>query len=52
MKLSFNVDIDMGEVYINGDFASQLCWDSESVGFAIARYLAENNLYPSVGDYD
>lgn len=52
MKISFKVDIDMGDVFINGEFASQLCWNSESVGYAIAEYLAVNNIYPSVGDYD
>ena len=39
MERSFNVKVKDGEVYINGEFAAQLCWDEDAVGCAIAEWL-------------
>lgn len=33
------VEVDCGDVYINGKFASQLCWDEDSIGYAVASWL-------------
>lgn len=45
--MKFELKIDCGDVFINGEFVSQLCWNAESVGYAISNYLIENDLYPS-----
>ena len=40
--MKFEVEVINGEVYINGDFVSQLCWDSDAVGYAVASWLEDN----------
>lgn len=40
----FNVEVKLGDVFINGKFVAQLCFDSSSVASAIANYLV--NGYP------
>lgn len=35
----FKVTIKSGDVFINDKFVSQLCYDPDSVGYAIADYL-------------
>ena len=35
----FTVEINCGDVFIDGKFVSQLCWNPDSVGYAIASYL-------------
>ena len=37
------VEVKDGDVFINGEFASQLCWDEDSVGYAVAEWLKRNN---------
>ena len=37
------VEVKDGDVFINGEFASQLCWDEDAVGFAVAEWLKHNN---------
>ena len=37
--MEFTVKIDMGDVFINGEFVAQLCWDSESIGWAVTNWL-------------
>lgn len=38
-----NVMWDDGEVYINGQFVAQCCWDADAVGAAIAATLKRSN---------
>lgn len=39
MRQGFNVELtDGGDVYINGNFVEQLCFDGESLGGALAYY--------------
>lgn len=40
-KMKFVVELNCGDVYINGEFVSQLCFDSQSVGYAISAWLEE-----------
>lgn len=42
--MEFTVKVFDGEVYINGEFVDQLCWDGDAIGSAIAGWLN--------GDYD
>ena len=37
------VEVKDGDVFINGEFASQLCWDEDSIGYAVAEWLKQNN---------
>ena len=37
------VEVKDGDVFINGEFASQLCWDEDSIGYAVAEWLKRNN---------
>ena len=37
------VEVKDGDVFINGKFASQLCWDEDSIGSAVAKWLKYNN---------
>ena len=37
----FTVSVVDGEVFINGEFVSQLCWTNDAVGTAIAMWLDE-----------
>ena len=37
------VEVKDGDVFINGEFASQLCWDEDSIGYAVAEWLKHNN---------
>lgn len=37
--MEFTVKITNGEVFINGEYVSQLCFDSEAIAFAIANWL-------------
>ena len=37
------VEVKDGDVFINGKFASQLCWDEDSIGSAVAEWLKHNN---------
>ena len=39
---NFNVQIKDGEVYINGEFVAQLCWDEDAVGCAVAEWLKKD----------
>ena len=36
---NFTVEIDCGDVFINGNFYRQLCWTPDAVAFAIEDYL-------------
>lgn len=38
---NFNVQVKDGEVYVNGEFVAQLCWDEDAVGFAVAEWLKQ-----------
>lgn len=42
MKLNIVLDQTCGEVYINGLFAAQCCWDADAVGFALAYFFSNN----------
>lgn len=42
--MEFTVNVWNGEVYINGEFVAQLCFDSDSIGSAVTSWLD--------GDYD
>ena len=35
----FEVEIKMGDLFINGRFVSQLNWNADSVGMSITRWL-------------
>lgn len=35
----FTVRVDMGDVFINGEFVAQLCWDNDSIGSAVTNWL-------------
>lgn len=37
-----NVSLKNGDVYINGEFVSQLCWDADAVGSAVAAWLQDH----------
>lgn len=37
--MEFKVKIENGDMFINGEFVSQLCWDNDSVGCAISNWL-------------
>ena len=43
MELEFTVKVINGEVYVNGEYVEQLCWDADSIGIAIAMWLDDNN---------
>lgn len=38
-NMKFEVEIIDREVFINGEFVSQLCWDNDSIGYAISNWL-------------
>ena len=42
MDLEFTVKVKCGDVFINGEFVSQLCWDNDSIGYAITNWLNGN----------
>ena len=42
--MEFTVKVENGNVYINGEFVGQLCFDNASIGYAVTSYLN--------GDYD
>lgn len=37
--MQFEVTVQMGEVFINGEFVAQLCWTADSVAMAVATWL-------------
>ena len=37
--MEFNVKVINGEVFINGEYVSQLCFDSEAIACAVADWL-------------
>lgn len=37
--MEFTVKVLMGDVFINGQFVAQLCWDGDSIGTAIASWI-------------
>ena len=37
----FTVKVDCGDVFINGEFVAQLCWEPEAIGLAIANWLED-----------
>lgn len=37
----FVVKIDLGDVFINGEFVSQLCWTPDAIGYAITSWLED-----------
>lgn len=37
--MEFTVKIINGDVYINGEFVSQLCWDADAIGYAVTSWL-------------
>lgn len=37
--MEFVVKVECGDVFINGQFVAQLCWDNESIGYAVTRWL-------------
>lgn len=39
LALEFQVRIDSGDVFINNEFVSQLCWTTDSVGYAVMDWL-------------
>ena len=39
--MELTVKVILGEVYINGEFVRQLCWDAESIGAAVTAYLED-----------
>lgn len=41
--MEFKVKVTDGEVYINDEFISQLCWTPEAIGAAITVWLQDNN---------
>lgn len=42
--MEFTVKVVNGDVFVDGRFVRQLCWDNESIGMAVAAALD--------GDYD
>lgn len=46
--MKFEVEINgegmFGEVYINGEFVAQLCYDNDAIGCAIANWLNEQGV--------
>ena len=38
-KKQFLVELDCGDVLIDGQYVAQLCWDEDSIGAAIASWL-------------
>lgn len=36
---------NLGDVFVNDEQVSQLCFDEDSVGFAFADYLANGNQF-------
>lgn len=40
--MKFTVEVKDGEVYIDGEFVSQLCWTPDAIGQAIAWWLAKD----------
>jgi len=41
----FTVKINNGDVFINGEQIAQLCYNADSVGYAIANYLVKGNTF-------
>lgn len=41
MVMELIVRVEDGNVYINGEFVEQLCWDAESIGGAVTTYLED-----------
>ena len=41
-NVKFTVEVKNGDVFIDGKFISQLCWTTDSVGYAVMNYL--NNI--------
>lgn len=39
--MKFEVEVIDGDVYVDGEFVSQLCWTNESIGYAVAQWLNE-----------
>lgn len=37
--IMMEVVVNNGEVFINGEFVRQLCWDNDSIGMAVTAYL-------------
>lgn len=40
--MEFTVKVIDGDVFIDGKFVSQLCFDNESIGIAVTTYLNGN----------
>lgn len=38
-NIEFNVRVIDGDVYINDEFVSQLCWTNEAIAYAIGYWL-------------
>lgn len=37
--MEFTVKVTNGDVFINGEFVSQLCFDNDSIGYAVTAWL-------------
>ena len=37
--MEFTVKVVCGDVFINGEFVSQLCFDNDSIGYAVTAWL-------------
>ena len=40
--MEFIVRIENGDVFINGKFTDQLCFDADAIGSAVANYIKDN----------
>lgn len=38
----FTVKVDCGDVFINGEFVNQLCWNSDSIGMTVTNWLNDD----------
>lgn len=40
--LEMKVSVHNGDVYINDEFISQLCWTPDMIGYAVADYVRDS----------